>query len=419
MRAGKMVHELCAACFDQVHASRFEAVARVVEGIARSQRLSVTAVGRARPGSQQARHGIKAVDRLLSNAKLQRERLLWWHALVGKLLKAERRALVLVDWTQLHGSVWALVAAIPFRGRSLPVLAESYDESQVGSREVQLAFLQRLRDVLPMKCTAIIVADGGFRSPFFIACEALGMAYVVRLRNERATLASETNGRQSFRDAFRQASGAARCLGEARPYSTSPHSRSMRIVLGPRPSKPGTRRDYQRKRAAEPWLLATNLQNEAAQTIVRIYAQRMQIEECFRDAKCPRFGWALRFALTKSHARFDVLLLLISIAFACIVMIGAAAADLGLERSLRASSLRRRMLSVFTIGSLLAKARVLSQIRLQTVLKQLKVLRHSIRALFPKITPPRSENRNVPLPLPHDLFCVDCGWNGAKYGWPA
>jgi hypothetical protein len=81
----------------------------------RSQRLSVTAVGRARPGSQQARHGIKAVDRLLSNAKLQRERLPWWQALVGKLLKAEHRSLL--------------------------VLAESYDESQVGSREVQLAFL--------------------------------------------------------------------------------------------------------------------------------------------------------------------------------------------------------------------------------------------------------------------------------------
>jgi hypothetical protein len=75
--------------------------------------------------------------------------------------------------------------------------------------------------------------------------------------------------------------------------------------------------------------------------------------------------------------------------------------------------------SSLPIGSLLTKGRLLGQIRLQTVLKQLKVLRHNVRALFPKITPPRSENRNVPLPLPHDLFCVDCGWNGAKHGWPA
>ena len=31
-------------------------------------------------------------------------------------------------------------------------------------------------------------------------------------------------------------------------------------------------------------MLATNLENEAACSIVQIYAQRMQIEECFRDA---------------------------------------------------------------------------------------------------------------------------------------
>jgi Transposase DDE domain len=94
----------------------------------------------------------------------------------------------------------------------------------------------------------------------------------------------------------------------------------MRIVLGPRPKQRRRRRsaaDYQRQRAMEPWLLATNLENEAAQSIVRIYAQRMQIEECFRDAKCPRFGWALKFALTKSHARMNVLLMLLSIALSC------------------------------------------------------------------------------------------------------
>ena len=38
--------------------------------------------------------------------------------------------------------------------------------------------------------------------------------------------------------------------------------------------------------------LATNLGNEPAQSIVQIYARRMQIEECFRDAKCfPASHW--------------------------------------------------------------------------------------------------------------------------------
>jgi hypothetical protein len=416
-----MVHELCESCFDQVHASRFRAVVRAVEGITLSQRLSVTTVGRARPGSQKARHGIKAVDRLLSNAKLQREQRVWWTALARRLVNAERRMLVLLDWTQLHGGMWALVAAVPFRGRSLPLLAQSYAEAEVGSRERHEEFLWKLRQILPERCQPVIVADGGFRSPFFIACESLGMRYVVRLRNERGVLEHEDGSRISFALAFARATPAAKCLGDGRPYASSSHARQIRVVLGPRPKRRRWRRsdkDYQRKRAAEPWLLATNLENESAQSIVQIYAQRMQIEECFRDAKCPRFGWALKFALTKSHTRMNVLLLLASIAFACIALLGAAAVELGWEKSLRASSLRRPVLSVFTVGNLVAKSRSLRQIRLQSALKQLKALRAYSRASFPKITPPRSQNRNVSLPLPHGLFCMDCGWRGAEFGWP-
>ena len=110
--------------------------------------------------------------------------------------------------------------------------------------------------------------------------------------------------------------------------------------------------------------------------------------------------------------------MMLSLAFACVTLLGAAAVELGWEKSLRASSLRQRMLSVFTVGCLVARSRLLSQIRLQSVYKQLKALRLNIRAYFPKIIPPRSENRNVSLPLPHGLFCVDCGWRGAEYGWP-
>lgn len=66
----------------------------------------------------------------------------------------------------------------------------------------------------------------------------------------------------------------------------------------------------------------------AAETIVAIYAKRMQLEEYFRDAKSPRFGWSLDHARSSSTRRFDVLLLLLllaALAFAAVVLIGAAA----------------------------------------------------------------------------------------------
>jgi hypothetical protein len=42
----------------------------------------------------------------------------------------------------------------------------------------------------------------------------------------------------------------------------------------------------------EPWLLAVcpNLAHLSAQAVVAVYAQRMQIEEAFRDLKSARFG---------------------------------------------------------------------------------------------------------------------------------
>ena len=419
MRAKEMLRQLCESCSEQVHGSRFEAVIRVAAGITLAQRATVTAIGRARPGDQQARHGIKAADRLLSNAKLWREKACWWRALAKRLLRAERRVVVLLDWTQVQGDVWALVATVPFRGRSLPILARSYDKSVVGGREVHVEFLEELRQVLPPHCTPVIVADGGFRSPFFVACQVLRMQYVVRLRNERAILQGEDGKTRSFAEVFATASERAQCLGESRPFASSQHSVSLRVVLGPRPRRARRRLDnYERQRASEPWLLATNLENESAACIVEIYAQRMQIEESFRDAKCPRFGWALRFSKTRQTARMDVLLLLVSLALTCIVLIGAAATHLGLERSLRASSRSQRVLSLFSVGSLVAKSQLLCRIRLPSVWKQLKAQRFAARAFFPPIAPPKSENRSLSLPLPHGLFCADCGWKGADFGWP-
>ncbi|MBN2527941.1 MAG: transposase [Deltaproteobacteria bacterium] len=55
-----------------------------------------------------------------------------------------------------------------------------------------------------------------------------------------------------------------------------------------------------RKRALEPWLLATSLPVETANSIVKLYAKRMQIEEGFRDIKIIALAGALRIR-TQNH----------------------------------------------------------------------------------------------------------------------
>ena len=303
MRAESIVRQIGKGCRDQIHPARFRAFTEVVEAASRSKRLTLTALGRAVRCTALVRHRIKKVDRLLGNPKLRKERLLWFKALVARLARGQRRLVVLVDWTQIRGEFWALVASVPFGGRSIPILAQAYTHDQLGAQEAHLAFLHDLRQVVQRDCRAVIVADGGFRSPFFRACEAVGMDFVIRLRNQKSVAMFEWGVRIKFAKLFESATALAQCLGDGRPYVSSESSGYIRLVLGPKPEKSHLRKkykdDYERARATEPWLLATSLENDAAQTIVKIYAQRMKIEEAFRDAKCPRFGWALKYSGSK------------------------------------------------------------------------------------------------------------------------
>lgn len=421
MRAIQIVRRLCEPCLASVHESRFNAVIRAVEAITVAQRVSGAAIGRALRGCT-PRHGIKAVDRLLGNPKLTRERHVWFQVLCRSLLRKQRRIVVLIDWTQLRGDLWALVAAVPFRGRSLPVFAATHDASLVGNREVHLEFLRGLRAVLPSESQLVVVTDGGFRSPFFRACRQMRIDFVIRLRNDRATAAFDYPHRVAFAEIFKKARYFPRCLGKAAPYVSSQDSSLVRLVLGPRPRKALRRHryrdDYERKRACEPWLLATTLENETAASIFDLYATRMQVEECFRDSKNGHLGWALRHALTRSTERFNNLLLLLAIAFAAVTLIGAAATAIGMERRLRASSTTKRVLSLFRVGNLVLSTGLVRHVRLASAWRFIDELGRFHSSLFPRINPPYSEGRPVRLPLPHGLFCVDCGWKGRKYGWP-
>jgi hypothetical protein len=403
-----------------VHQTRLEAVLQAVEAITRVQRLTLTEIGRAVRAGCLPRHGIKKIDRLLSNPRLLKERHILFGALVRQLIGPAKRIVVLLDWTQIHGELWALVASIPFLGRSIPILAHAHRKSSVGSRAAQDDFLRVLRKIFPASCRPIIVADAGFRSPFFRSCRTMG--FVIRLRSDKAVASVGEHERIAFDKLFKKATTKAQCLGDGIPYASSQHRGLYRLVVGAAPKKAKRREkyvdDYERKRACEPYLLVTNLENESAESIVAIYEKRMQVEETFRDAKSPRLGWGLAFTKTSSVARLNVMLLLVSLAFFVVMLIGAAAEQLKLDRQLRASSVKRRVLSIFSVGSIILRLRNFS-IALRLVWKQLLRVREIHRALFPKITPPRSQNRAVKLPLPHGLFCADCGWRGAELGWPA
>jgi hypothetical protein len=77
----------------------------------------------------------------------------------------------------------------------------------------------------------------------------------------------------------------------------------------------------------------------------------MQIEESFRDLKCHRWGFALRYARSNDAKRLEMLLLLGTLATLVVCLVGLATRAAQQHWHLQANTERKRsVLSIFFIG---------------------------------------------------------------------
>jgi hypothetical protein len=355
MRVGHIVRKILRPCLDVVHAARFAALCTVVEAVIRARRASIAAMGRSLVGRAAPKHGIKRVDRLLSNGRLHLERAEYFKAIAVYLLRKIRRPLIIVDWTQAAGDLLALVAAVPIGGRAVPVYEEIHPLAKLGNARIQSRFLGSLQRVLPQGTTPIVVTDAGFHGPFFRAVLELGWDFVGRVRGT-ATAKSADGTKFTKKELYRRANPTPRDLGWFRLYA-SQRGVDARLVVVRSRRKPGRRRKPRsqdeaaiRRAARDPWLLATSLAKGDAMRIVSIYSRRMQIEEAFRDAKNHRFGWSFRHVTTDSPQRLDVLLLVVILGMLVASQVGRAMELSGRHRAYQANTATKRVLSFFVLG---------------------------------------------------------------------
>jgi len=355
MRVGAMVRQLVEGCGQNVHGKRLAALPKVVEGIVAGGRLVPATIGRNLPGPAGPKHGIKCVDRLLANPRLHRELLYLYCAIAHHLLHECARPVILVDWTAVTELQPALVAAVPIGGRALPIYAEVHSLKKLGNAAVEKRFLCSLKAILPPGCRPVVVTDAGFKGPFFKAVREHGWNFLGRLRG--TTVAIGPDGRKRSKDELY--AGAAIVPKDLGSFGLFARQRiPCRLVLvrkrrkpGRRPPPPKNKEERQlRQSALDPWLLATSLVDGDADYIVRMYAKRMQIEETFRDAKSHRFGWSLEDIRTSCRRRAAVLLLLAALALVAVTLIGLSAEQRGVHRSYQANTVKRRVLSFFTLA---------------------------------------------------------------------
>lgn len=389
MRALRTIHRLIRARIDFMHAKRWDALWRVTMALIEGKKLWLSALGRSLPVDTSAKHAIKAVDRLLGNAKLHAEKVLIQRALAEIILPRGVQPIVLVDTMEIRHRVWAFTAAVAFDGRAFPLCSQMVTAPRV-RRATWRAFLEDLENTFFHGCRPILVTDGGFEGQWFDDVEAKGWDYVGRVRGQtKFKYADSWISRHALHRLAHKRS--ARDLGlvsfpKTRPcprrlvLSKLPTSRHRQVITRTGPSRDGNYLHY-RKNSFEPLVLVTSLPVRAKR-IVGIYKTRMQIEQNFRDAKNYRWGWSLRHCGSRSKERIEMLLMIGHLAMLVQQLVGIAAEKEQLHRRHQANTIRkRRVLSVFLLGGLIINSRDHRLITASSTSEAFDIMRLGVRVL--------------------------------------
>jgi len=332
MHLMKLLHNSFEKQLPCVHKTRLNNLMKASETLIRVNKLSLTALGRNLSDQNKPRSNIKKMDRLVGNEYLQDETILFYKVMAASLINEGSCPWIHIDWSCICSltKLYFLRASLSMSGRSIVIYEECHPKKNENNHSIHKAFLQRLKSILPPSVNPVVVTDAGFRAPWFSEVLKMGWDFVGRLRNKNLVRLDNTYDWQLSKSLYHGANARAKNLGYG--ILTEKHKVPVNFVLykekkknrhklkqNKTNSKSGKSKRYA-KAHKEPWLLVTSLMASVgvAQETVKIYRQRMRIEENIRDTKCTRFGFGLKESRTHSTERMKILLLIAAIAtFAC------------------------------------------------------------------------------------------------------
>jgi len=324
---------------DDLHAKRVESLANGAAGTLHAATLSIHAIGQAyaQLAGIAAKHGVKQVDRFLSNkAIVVPELAVPWCAFV---LGPRKEIVLALDWTEFDDDDQATLCAylITTHGRATPLMWQTVPKSELsdGRRtQAEHALILRLNEALPHTVDITLLADRGFGDQvLYEILSGWGWDFVIRFRGN---ILVEHQGVQRPAKDWLLPTRRARKLRAARVTADRTPVGAVVCVWD--------------RRMKEPWFLATSHADALATQIVRRYGRRFCIEETFRDQKDLHFGMGLRATHIHDPQRRDRLLLLAALAQALLTLLGAAAEECGLDRLLKVNTAKKRTHSLFRQG---------------------------------------------------------------------
>jgi len=335
----RYTEELVGEMFADLHTQRIKSLSNAVTGVLHAAQLSVHCIGQAYAGVAEImpKHGVKQIDRLLSNKGLDLEYLMagWIRYAVG----THEAVTIALDWTIFDDDDHATLAAylITKHGRAMPLAWRTVKQSELEGNQTahEDGLIQFIHDHLPENTRVTLLADRGFgRQTLYTLLATLGWDYIVRFRE--CILVEDAQGVQRPAAEWLSPRGTARKILGARV--TDDRTAVGAVVT------------MKAARMKDSWCLATSMADAPASAIAKLYGRRFTIEETFRDTKDLRFGMGLRATHIRRSDRRDRLLLLVAVAHTLLCLLGAAAEEAGLDRYLKANTVKRRTHSLYRQG---------------------------------------------------------------------
>jgi hypothetical protein len=328
------MHEFVrSVCAGDLHAKRVLSLTNAALGVINAAALSIAAIGQglAQAAGLNAKHAVKQVDRLLSNAKVDLDQLfpLW----IRHVLGTSQQILVALDWTDFdaddHTTLMLSLVGTGRHGRAMPLLWKTVPKSELKGRRSQIErdLLVQFEKCLPDAVRVTVLADRAFGSQdLYEELRQLAFDFIIRFRGNIEVEAED---------------GERRTAAEWVPRNGRPKLLLNARVTQDRALLPAVV-CVKAAGMAEPWCLATNRTDLTASRSVQLYSRRFSIEENFRDTKDNRFGLGLSATHIGRTDRRDRLLFVAALAQALLTVLGMAAEATGLDRMLKVNTAKER-----------------------------------------------------------------------------
>lgn len=323
-----------------LHAKRQLSLANATLGVINSGSLVIHKIGHglAKGRGLKVKHAIKQVDRLLSHSGIDVcSSFEYW---VGTVIGLRTSIVVALDWTEFDADGQSTIALhlVTNHGRATPLIWKTVKKSELKNRrnDYEDALLVQFKEILPPGVQVKVLADRGFGDHKLLEflLNELGFSYVVRIRGN-ITVTSASGEQRSASDWVGK-NGRLRTLRDA--TITGDHYPVPTVVC------------VHDKGMKKPWCIVASDQEDTGREIVKYYAKRWGIEPSFRDSKDLRFGMGLSKTHIRNTDRRDRLLLLNALAIFLMTMLGAAGEALGLDKHLKANTVKYRTHSLFRQG---------------------------------------------------------------------